>query len=257
MYAGGSLERAVLPGVFSVLFQTSAIPHPGSALKNNDAHAVWPGERPAGKSPPRERNEALFMGMDAIYTRRSIRKFRPDALPRDVIDAILDAARVAPSGKNAQPWRFVVLGGESKAAFCACMEAGLQREADAPLLPESRGGLPDAWHTLGIMRQAPVLVAVLNCCDGSPFAPSSAGERVSELVNTQSIGAAIQNMLLKAEDLSVGSLWIANTFFAYPELTAFLETERQLVAAVALGYAGEQPNARPRKPLESLVTYRL
>ena len=59
------------------------------------------------------------MGMDAIYTRRSIRKFRPDALPRDVIDAVLDAARVAPSGKNAQPWRFVVLGGEAKAAFCA------------------------------------------------------------------------------------------------------------------------------------------
>ena len=133
----------------------------------------------------------------------------------------------------------------------------MQRETDAPLLPESSGGLPDAWYTLGIICQAPVLVAVLNCCDKSPFAPNSADEHVSELVNTQSIGAAIQNMLLKAEDLSVGSLWIANTFFAYPELTAFLETEHQLVAAVALGYADEQPNARPRKPLESLVTYRL
>ena len=197
------------------------------------------------------------MGMDAIYTRRSIRKFRPDALPRDVLDAVLDAARVAPSGKNAQPWRFIVLGGEPKAEFCAYMEAGLRRETDAPLLTESRGGLPDAWNTLRIMRQAPILVAVLNCYAASPFVPVDAGSRVSEVVNTQSIGAAIQNMLLKAEDLSIGSLWIANTFFAYPELTAFLETNQQLVAVIALGYADEQPKARPRKPLESLGSYRL
>ena len=66
-----------------------------------------------------------------------------------MIDAILDAARVAPSGKNAQPWRFVVLGGESKAAFCACMEAGLQREADAPLLPEPEAKAAAVRITLG------------------------------------------------------------------------------------------------------------
>lgn len=197
------------------------------------------------------------MQSDVIYTRRSIRKFRPDALSLTVINEILDAARVAPSGKNAQPWRFVVLGGESKTEFCDCMEAGLRRETDDPLLPEFRGGLPDARNTLRIMRQAPVLVAVLNCRDSSPFAPVFADSHVSELINTQSIGAAIQNMLLKAKELDVGSLWIANTCFAYPELTAFLKTTYQLVAVVALGYAGEQPDARPRQSLEDLVTYRL
>ncbi len=197
------------------------------------------------------------MSTDAMNTRRSIRKFRPDAVPLAAVNAVLEAARVAPSGKNAQPWEFVVLGGEPKAAFLDCMEAGLRREMETPLLPESRAGLPDAWNTLRIMRQAPILVAVLNRYGRTPFEALDAERHVSEIVNTQSIGAAIQNMLLKAEDLGLGSLWIANTVFAYPELTAFLETEHQLVAAVSLGYADEKPNARPRRPLEDMVTYRL
>ena len=197
------------------------------------------------------------MRIDPIYTRRSIRKFRPDNLPRDVIERILDAARVAPSGKNEQPWQFAVLGGETKAAFLDCMEAGLRREESSPLLPGSEKGLPDAWNTLRIMRQAPVIVAVVNPYGSSPFEEIPVEKRVSELVQTQSIGAAVQNMLLAAQALSVGSLWIGNTFFAYPELTDFLGLNGQLTAAVALGYAGEQPYARPRKPLEHIVLYRL
>lgn len=197
------------------------------------------------------------MSIDAIVTRRSIRKFRPDAVPLSVIQEILEAARVAPSGKNDQPWEFVVLGGEEKERFCACMEAGLRRETEKPLLPESHGGLADAWNTLRIMRQAPITIAVLNRFEGTPFAEIGKGRRIGEIIATQSIGAAIQNMLLRAEDLGIGTLWIGNTIFAYPELAAFLETEHQLVAAVSLGYADEKPNARPRRPLESMVTYRL
>ncbi len=141
------------------------------------------------------------MRIDAIVTRRSIRKFRPDAVPLSVIQEILEAARVAPSGKNDQPWEFVVLGGEEKERFCACMEAGLRRETEKPLLPESHGGLADAWNTLRMMRQAPITIAVLNRFEGTPFAEIGKGRRIGEIIATQSIGAAIQNMLLKAEDL--------------------------------------------------------
>ena len=51
---------------------------------------------------------------DSIYKRRSIRKYKSDMLPKEQIEKILDVARVAPSGKNRQPWKFLVYGGEEK-----------------------------------------------------------------------------------------------------------------------------------------------
>lgn len=64
-------------------------------------------------------------------------------------------------------------------------------------------------------------------------------------------------MLLKAEEIGLGTLWIANTCFAYTELEAYLNTKEQLIGAIAVGYADEMPSKRPRKKLEEIVEYRL
>lgn len=64
-------------------------------------------------------------------------------------------------------------------------------------------------------------------------------------------------MLLAAEEMGLGTLWIANTCFAYAELVSYLNTEAQLVGAIALGYANERPSQRPRKKLEDIAEYRL
>ncbi len=69
-------------------------------------------------------------------------------------------------------------------------------------------------------------------------------------------GASIQNLLLAATDKGIGSLWICDIYFAYPELSAWLGEEGQLVAAVALGYPEESPAPRPRKPLEEILRWR-
>lgn len=197
------------------------------------------------------------MSVEAIYTRRSIRKFLPTPPPPELLEKVLLAGRAAPSGKNRQPWRFIVLDGAEKARFLEAMAQGLLRERnEQALLPASAAGLPSAIQTLRIMRKAPVLIAVLNANGKSPFAPLSSDERFAEIVDTLSIGAAIENMLLEAESLHLGALWIANTCFAYPELTEALNTPDQLVGAVALGYAGEAPDARPRKALSEIVEYR-
>jgi len=81
-------------------------------------------------------------------------------------------------------------------------------------------------------------------------------ERVNEICNTQSIGAAIQNMTLAATELGLGSLWICDAYFAYPELCAWLNCTGELAAALALGYAAEQPAARPRLPLSQITEWR-
>lgn len=100
--------------------------------------------------------------LDAIAARRSIRKFKSTEVPRNIIEEVLRAGTLAPSSKNRQPWQFVVTTGVAKAEALAAMERGLQREAQQPLLPESAQYIAGAHNTLAIMRQAPVVIFVVN-----------------------------------------------------------------------------------------------
>jgi nitroreductase len=76
------------------------------------------------------------------------------------------------------------------------------------------------------------------------------------MADIQSIGAAIQNMLLTAHALGLGSLWINDIFFAYQDLCSWLQTDQELVAAVSFGYPGEDPQPRARKALDEVVEWR-
>ena len=194
----------------------------------------------------------------SIYNRRSIRKYLDKQVPKELIGQIIDAGRMAPSAKNRQPWQYIVLGGENKSEFLKCMWKGILREEDeCAMLPNSKNGLTDAKNTWNIMKQAPVLIVVLNNNGKSPFEMVDTDSRFVEICDTLSIGASIENMLLKATEIGLGTLWIANTCYAYKELTEYLETTQQLVGAIALGYADEKPIQRPRKQLEDIVEYRL
>jgi len=198
--------------------------------------------------------------MDTIATRRSVRKYNDTPVARELIDEIIQAAILAPSAKNRQPWKYIVYQGQAKDELLDEMERGLLRERDgAPsdkLLPESAQGLPDAFWTLKVMRQAPVLIIIENTNGSSPYEDIDTTRRISEICDTLSIGASIENMLLRATQLELGTLWIANTCFAYNELATHIGIQGQLVGAVSLGYADENPKARPRKALEDVVEYR-
>ena len=192
-----------------------------------------------------------------IYNRRSIRKYLDKQVSKELIEQIIDAGRVAPSAKNRQPWRYIVLGGESKSEFLEHMWKGILREEnECAMLPDSANGLADAKNTWNIMTQAPILIVVINDNGKNPFDEINADSRFVEICDTLSIGASIENMLLKATELGLGTLWIANTCYAYNELTQYLETSQQLVGAIALGYANEAPMQRPRKKMEEVVEYR-
>lgn len=198
------------------------------------------------------------MNENAIYGRRSIRKFQEKSVPTDLIKKMLNAGRAAPSAKNRQPWKYIVFGNVHKKELLKVMETGLEREEKGITdLPRSRQGILDARNTLKIMQQAPIIIVVLNTNAKSPFLPVDNDERVTEICDTLSIGASIENMLLAAQELGLGTLWIANTCFAYKELVSYLNTKKQLVGAIAVGYADESPRQRPRKPLEEIAEYRL
>ena len=198
------------------------------------------------------------MDEDMIFGRRSIRKYRSQMPAFSQLEQVLLAGRAAPSGKNRQPWKFYVYGGEQKQALLSAMQAGLlRRKEEAGMDAAMRAGLADAMNTLRVMRAAPVLILVVYPQGSDPMQALGAQDHAGELVDVLSIGAAFQNMLLAARQQGLGSLWIANTFFAYPELMAQIKTAGTLMGAVALGYADEAPPARPRKPMEEIVEYRL
>ena len=91
--------------------------------------------------------------------------------------------------------------------------------------------------------------------DAAPWLTRSIDQAFADRVNIQSIGAAIQDMLLAAHELGLGSLWICHVLYAYEELAQWLGQEGALVAAVSLGYADESPGPRPRKAMEELIRW--
>ena len=195
--------------------------------------------------------------MNAIEERRSIRKYRQQSVSREQIEMLVEAARLAPSAKNRQPWKYIVYTGAGKQKLLKAMETGLEKEEKQhSLLPQSAFGLPDAFHTLDIMRQAPVVLIVMNTNGTSPYEPVDPDGRLSEICDSLSIGASIENLLLRATEMGLGTLWIANTCFAYDNLMEVIGEKGQLIGAIALGYAEEQPLPRPRRNLEEILEYR-
>jgi len=186
--------------------------------------------------------------MQTIWERRSIRQFADRPVPRELIEAVLAAATQAPSGKNAQPWRFLVLQGHKKDGLADVLqEQVLALQAKAV-------GTGSALPTARIMRQAPVTILVYNS-RRKPDADLNGTNRYMNLVDTQSIGAAVQNLLLAACSLGLGSLWICDVFYADAAIGAYVGTQEELVCAVSLGYPAEAPAARPRRPVAEVTTW--
>ena len=193
--------------------------------------------------------------LEEIYSRRSIRKYTNEPISCSIIEKIIDAGRVAPSAKNRQPWKYLVYSGEAKVRLLSIMKKGIEMEEINPRLPLSVNGIPDAKNTLQIMENAPVVIVVLNTNGKSPFVQLDVDGRFSEMNDLLSIGASIENMLLKAEELNIGTLWIGNTCFAYQELMEYIGSTEELVGAIALGYKAETPAMRPRKKIEDIIVY--
>ena len=193
--------------------------------------------------------------LEEIYSRRSIRKYTNEPISCSIIEKIIDAGRVAPSAKNRQPWKYLVYSGEAKVRLLSIMKKGIEMEEINPRLPLSVNGIPDAKNTLRIMENAPVVIVVLNTNGKSPFVQLDVDGRFSEMNDLLSIGASIENMLLKAEELNIGTLWIGNTCFAYQELMEYIGSTAELIGAIALGYKAETPAMRPRKKIEDIIVY--
>lgn len=170
---------------------------------------------------------------EAIYGRRSVRTYTAEPVPIELVRKVVEAGTYAPSAKNGQQWRFTVLTGDSKVRLLSAFRKGL-KDTEARIDASSMGS---SWNSLAIMERAPVVVIVWN-----------AG-RMGWESEAHSVSAAVQNMLLMAYALGLGSLWIADVFYAPESIRRHLGKEWKLIAAVALGWPeeGERNKVPPKK----------
>lgn len=173
-----------------------------------------------------------------VCKRRSIRKFKEDQTDKNDIEKMIEALRLAPSAKNRQPWKLLVLEGDKKDAVANIMLHALEDEDY-----ELPGYANSSKYSALVMKQAPIVFLVLREHDDLWF--------YEDLI---SIGAAIENLCLSATDLNLGSLWIRDTVYTQKRILDYLGyPELDLVSAIAVGYPDEQPSPRPRKSREELL----
>jgi nitroreductase len=176
---------------------------------------------------------------DAIKGRRSIRRYKDKPVEMGLIREVLEAGTWAPSAKNGQQWRFTVLIGAAKRRLTDLFRLELE------VLEERIGSdqMGSSLNSCGIMEKAPVLIMVWN-----------AGERGWDS-EVHSVAAAIQNMLLKAHSLGLGSLWIADIFYAHEPLEKYLGKPWKLMAAVSLGWPAFIPHPPLKKPVDEVAEF--
>lgn len=172
-----------------------------------------------------------------IEERRSIRKFQNKIVEKEIIEKLLELATKAPSGKNRQPWRFVVLQDKKKDELVNIM-------TDVASFHKTQGkNIGSCQLSINSINEASVLILVFNAF--SNFEEDY--NRYRLLTDTQSIGAAVQTMILAAQDLGLATLWICDIFYSNDEICSWLDRKDELVAAIAIGYPNQSPYARPRK----------
>ena len=160
--------------------------------------------------------------LDAIYERRSIRRFTDEPIGRDALEKLLDAARWAPNGGNRNAWRFVVVTSEAQKNLVLSFAPGI-------------GEMPAA------------IVAV--CMEAKKV---SISEPV-RLLNMADAAIAAQNICLAAHGLGLGSYMVAS--FAGAALKPVLELPDvvQPYLLVCLGHPDESPEPPPRRPIEEIA----
>jgi len=176
----------------------------------------------------------------AISKRISIRKFKSDDVDDKKIIELVEAARLSPSAKNRQPWEFWVVRGGDKDRIADMMIDGYNKN---PEKIKMDGGT-SVCSTALVIKQVPVLILVFKTEDNQ--FPRS---------DTLSIGSAIEHILLRATELGLGSLWICDTWWVKEQISGLMKTKNELYSAIAIGYADENPSARPRKPIKDILKF--
>jgi nitroreductase len=166
--------------------------------------------------------------LDLAWKRRSVRSFKEDDIPMEIINELLEAARSAPSAGNYQPWHFYIIKDKAlKEGLCA------------------------AAYQQNFMLSAPVHIVV--CADLVKSAVRY-GVRGTNLYAIQDTAAAIQNLLLYATEKGLGTCWCGAFDEQKVSKLLNLKSERP-VAIIPIGYPRNLSAKMPRRSIEEISTF--
>jgi nitroreductase len=195
---------------------------------------------------------------EAIRKRRSIRKFKPDPIPEEKIRLLLESARLAPSGTNTQPWRFIVIKDN-----------------------DTKKKLQEAAHNQRHINRAPVIIVC--CADLKAF--KEFPERVDELIESgalpektrevfvpylkkgmdtvtkdalivaaaANVAIAVEHIVLQAVEIGLGTCWVR--WYEDDKVKEILDIPEhvEVMALLPVGVPDEEPFPRPRLSLDKIV----
>lgn len=193
----------------------------------------------------------------AIEQRHSVRKFKSTPVPVEVLRELVRRAGLAPSVNNAQPWQFIAVTNKSLIGKMA----GIVHEKIHKVFEKTGKDnvMKTVEHFSTIFENAPALIVVAN----TPYKAIADAALNHDDINAmrqhpdiQSIGAAIENILLSAVDLGYGGCWLSGLLVAQKELEELLDIQApaELAAAVAVGEPEGQPKSRDKKSIDEIFT---
>jgi len=162
---------------------------------------------------------------EAIKTRRSIREYQEREVEEEKLQKVLEAGRLAPSAKNIQEWRFVVVRDK-----------------------ETREKLARAARNQAFVAQAPV--SIVGCAIITDYR-MTCGQRAYPI----DLAIAVDHMTLVAVEEGLGTCWIGSFFEDQVKEILGIPEEVRVVTLLILGYSSFQPSAKPRLPKERIISY--
>ena len=200
--------------------------------------------------------------LELVKSRRSIRKFKPEPIPDEYVDRIIEAARWAPSGANTQPWEFIVVKKqELKEGIVQII--GEEMSQNPGRAAEQRPGRvadrPRPHFSPGDIVSAPVFILLIGDRRVRSMIPFPMPEPMWQLVFISSLANAFIYMHLAATTLGLASRWLSGVHL--PPVQSRLKKllgipeEMEVFDMMVVGYPGARPEPRPVRDREEIVHY--
>ncbi len=195
--------------------------------------------------------------LELVKKRRSIRKFKPEPIPDEYVDRIIEVARWSPSGANSQPWEFIVIKKQElkdRIIELISEHNTLTHKMELAREPELRFKSSPAGYV-----RAPVFIILCGDTRTKEAYPLGTVWQRGSSVFTSSLASAFLYMTLAATTLGLGAQWVSA--IATPYVQSFtkdllkIPKELEIYDMLAVGYPGYEPGPRPMRAKEETVHY--
>lgn len=165
--------------------------------------------------------------LDIIKARRSVRRYKADPIPEDVFLRVMEAARLAPSGKNLQPWKFIIVKDQA-----------------------SKDKLAEASRGQFFIARAPMVIVA---CGYPEQSYQHQGNYMTSW--TIDVACALDHLMLQAQEEGLGTCWIGAFEEKAVKPVLGIPVEVKVLALTPLGYPDEIPRDRGRRDLNDIISY--